>query len=101
MKPNKFTRINTIELDELLNGEPTWEQVAQFFQHGEFHEEHYTVQAIKKHLRTEQDKITMQDFDFSIEDMLNGRIGGEGWDKAEEIFKKWNEKLGFKCFNWL
>ncbi len=97
MKPNRFNP-DVIELDELLEGHPTWEQVAQFFQHGEFHEEHYSVKAIKKHLRTEQDKLTMYGFDFTIEDMLNGRIGGEAWDRAQEIFEKWNEKLGFKYF---
>ena len=60
-------------LDELLYGEPTWEQVVEFFRNGEFCEEQYLVEAIKRHLRTELDRRELFDMDASIEDILNGR----------------------------
>jgi hypothetical protein len=50
-----------IELDELLTGNPTWEQVADFWKNGEFYEEHYLVEAIKKHLRTPEHRQMMAD----------------------------------------
>jgi hypothetical protein len=83
-------------LDEMLFGTPTWEQVVEFFKNGEFHEEQYDVLAIKKHLLTSEQRQTLFDLNLSIEDMLNGRIGGE--QRVYAIFDQWNEKLGFKCF---
>lgn len=88
----------TICLDELLTGKPTWAQVVEFWKEGEFFEEKYTVEAIKKFLRTEEDRKIMYEFDFSIEEMLNGRIYPNQDKAVHDMFKRWNEKLGFKAF---
>lgn len=90
-----------IELDELLNGTPTWEQVVEFWRDdGEFYGEQYLVPAIKKWLRTEDQRQRMAKADISIEEMLNGRYeGGERIGKVvQSIFDEWNAKLGFKAF---
>ena len=112
----------TIELCELLQGQPTWEQVADFFHYGEFDNEEYLVAAIKRHLLRPEHKVAMERHGrgFSIEDMLNGRVV-EGWAEGDEvmeiqgtkfpnwdgeqralardwIFEQWNKALGFHCF---
>lgn len=88
-----------IDLDELLNGEPTWEQVVEFWKEdGDFCEEKYLVQAIKKHLRTEDQRKRMFDLDISIEEMLNGRYPMDKFDLVDAIYAEWNKKLGFQAF---
>jgi len=87
-----------IELDYLLSGNPSWEQVAEFFKLGEFDEENYLVAAIKKHLRTPEQKKILEDLDLSIEDCLNGRYGGDKEPAVDAIYTAWNEKLGFQSF---
>lgn len=89
-----------IELDELLHGNPTMAQVADFWKNGEFYEEHYLVAAIKKHLLTEEQRICLFNLDLSIEDVLNGRIGGGSkWEFVTNVlFPDWNQKLGFESF---
>lgn len=87
-----------IELDELLYGNPTWEQVVDFWKNGEFCEEKYLVEAIKTHLRTKEHRQMMADMDVSIEEMLNGRYGGDLEPKVFQIYDEWNAKLGFKSF---
>ena len=66
------------------------------------HEECYLVAAIKKHLRTPEHREVMYKFDFSIEDMLNGRVEEDSDDIVEardKIFDDWNKTLGFDFFN--
>lgn len=88
-----------IELDELLTGTPTWEQVVEFWRDdGEFCGEQYLVMAIKKWLRTEEQRQQMADMDMSIEEMLNGRYDGKFYDSVQKIYDEWNTKLGFKAF---
>lgn len=92
----------TIELDTLLYDQPkpaTWAEVLDFFKNGEFCQEHYLVAAIKKHLRTQEQKQILFDLDFSIEDMLNGRVPGEAnGNSVQAIYAEWNAKLGFHHF---
>ena len=87
-----------LELDELLYGDPSWEEVALFFKEGEFHEEHFSVTAIKKHLLTEEQRKKLFDLNLSIEECLNGRYTGEQEASVHAIYKEWNEKLGFHSF---
>lgn len=89
-----------IDLDELLNGNPTWEQVVEFWRDdGEFYGEQYLVPAIKRWLRTEDQRQRMAKADVSIEEMLNGRYNGERvGGVVQAIFDEWNAKLGFKSF---
>ena len=88
-----------IDLDGLLFGNPRWEEVVEFWKDdGEFCEERYLVDAIKKHLRTEDQRRRMFNLDVSIEDMLNGRYTGDKSDAVRAIFDEWNAKLGFKAF---
>jgi hypothetical protein len=90
-----------IDLDDLLyhgpSNPPTWAQVVEFFRDGEFHEEHYLVAAIKKHLLTEEQREWMHER-ISIEDMLNGRTDGAYERDVVRIFEEWNTKLGFHHF---
>ena len=92
-----------IELDELLNGTPTWDQVVEFWRdNGEFCGEEYLVSAIEKHLLTEQQRKQMFDLRLSIEKILNGRCEGtpENVKFTEDLFAAWNQKLGFKEFGY-
>lgn len=96
-----------IELDTLLHGNPTREQVQEFFREGEFCQEHYLVAAIKKHLRTPAQKVILDRLDLSIEECLNGRYGDRPdavSGKTQEIliaemYADWNRRLGHKHFN--
>jgi hypothetical protein len=91
-----------IELETLLHGEPTLEQVREFFRRGEFHEEHYSVAAIKRHLLTNEQKNLMVIHDLSIEDMLNGRVAGEERNAiVAGFYRVWNARLGFAHFGWI
>lgn len=91
-----------IDLDELLHGDPTWQQVQEFFQYGEFCEERYDVEAIEKHLLTEEQRIGMFNYHLSIEKMLNGRYPCQGKEKefVYSCYEAWNAKLGFKAFGY-
>jgi hypothetical protein len=90
-----------IDLDGLLNGSPTWEQIVEFWKDdGDFCEEAYLVQAIEKWLQTEEQRKRMFDARLSIEKMLNGRYVPDGKTDliVEAIYAEWNAKLGFKAF---
>ena len=98
-KRTRIQRPETIDLYELLNGTPTWEQVATFFRDGEFGDEHYLVSAIEKHLQTEEQRLAIFNARISIEKMLNGRTVGEDAHKLEaRIYDEWNRKLGHYQF---
>ena len=86
-----------IDLDFILNGTPTLQQVREFWRDGEFFEEHYLVTAIRRHLLTEDQRTEMHERRVSIEDALNGRAEGDmAWMDA--IYEAWNKKLGFHSF---
>jgi len=87
-----------IELEELLYGEPTWEQVVEFWKTGDCCEEHYLVEAIEKHLLTKTQRKQMFDERLSVEKMLNGRYDGKQEPVVFGIYAEWNAKLGFKAF---
>lgn len=84
-----------IDLDELLNGNPTHAQVREFFSRGEFHEERYLVQAIERHLQNEAERELIYKNRSSISDMLNGRVQG---NFHRPIFERWNDLLGYRFF---
>ena len=91
----------TIELDTLLFGTPSWNEVVDFWQRGEFHGEEYQVPAIKKHLRTDAQRKILADLDISIEEMLHGRIDSQAGNVAvKAIFEEWNKKLGFHYYGY-
>ncbi len=98
MAKKKFIRSEAIEIDMLLNGTPTWEQVVEWFKETS-DDEHWVVAAIKKHLLTEEQRKLMFEADISIEDLLNGRVQ-IGSDLVTKIFNEWNAKLGRKQFGW-
>jgi len=88
-----------IDLDELLNGTPTWEQVVEFWKDdGDFCEEQYLVAAIEKYLLTEEQRELMFKNHLTIEKMLNGRYMGLVSNMVRDIFELWNYKLGWKEF---
>ena len=58
-----------------------------------------SVQAIKTHLLTEQERKKLYDANLSIEDVLNGRFDeSHSGLIEEELFPAWNEKLGYRHF---
>jgi len=87
-----------IDLDDLLHGSPSWTKVVEFFKNGEFHNEHYLVEAIKTHLRSSANRDKLQKLDLSIEDVLNGRYGIKDEFFVRQIFNEWNQKLGYIHF---
>lgn len=88
-----------IELDDVLHGSPTWNEVQRFFADGEeFYEEGFLVAAIKRHLRTDEDKAELAALDVSIEEVLNGRYQFRDSEKIAAILIKWNAKLGCTYF---
>jgi len=87
-----------IDLDWLLYGNPTTEQVRWFFKEGEFHEEHYHVTAIERYCLTEEQRKGMFDRHLSIEKILNGRYTGDQEPFVRKTLKEWNDKLGVKAF---
>lgn len=96
----ELANVAEIDLDDLLNGKPSWPEVQKFFMENEFGDECYLVQAIKIHLITPAQKKILFKYDLSIEDTLNGRYGGKKGEEAavEKMYKQWNEKLGFNNF---
>lgn len=87
-----------IDLDYLLYGTPSWKEIVSFFEDDNWTGEEYLIQAIKKFLRTEEDRKQLFELDLSIEDILNCRYTQEQEEKVNSIYSRWNEKLGFKCF---
>lgn len=88
-----------MDLEDLLHGSPSWKDVKFYFQNGEFFDEHYLIEAITKHLLTDDQRGRMHSLRYSIADMLNGRIeGAVAQNDAEAIFAEWNAKLGFHHF---
>lgn len=96
----RMSESKLIDLDTLLCGRPTWDQVVAFWKDGEFCEEQYLVAAIEKHLLTEEQRKLMFDRHLSIEKMLNGRYvgGAEVGAAVERIYDEWNARLGFEAF---
>ena len=89
-----------IDLDTLLNGNPAWDEVVTFWRTEEFHEEGYLVTAIKRYLRTEEQRALLHQEDLSIEGLLNGRYTSQQASLVNKIMSEWNERLGFKAFGW-
>lgn len=90
-----------IDLDELLTGNPSWEEVAEFWRNEDFYEEQYLVEAIERWLLTEDQRKRLFDMRLSIEKILNGRYpcNDEYCNFVRQIFKEWNDKLGFESFS--
>ena len=87
-----------IDLDTLLHRNPTFEDVADFWRNGEFYQTRYLVAAIKKWLRTPEQKKVLDDLDLSIEEMLNGSYTEDQSAAVGTIYDAWNQKLGFRAF---
>lgn len=60
--------------------------------------EHYVVAVIKRCLRTPEQKTMLDHQDLSIEDLLNGRYGGEQEPFVYSLYEDWNKKLGYRYF---
>ena len=93
-------RVQIVELDTLLYGNPTWDQVVEFWKQGEFGDEGDLVDAIKRHLRTEAQRELMHVHDITIVDILNGRCCGSDNVVAHRIMGEWNVKLGYLAFHY-
>ena len=93
-----------MDLDWLLNlaprlgtGSPEDDrEIRDCFREGEFDSEEYLVEAIEKHLLTEDQRRQLFDNKLSIEKLLNGRFGDE--PVVDQIFAEWNTALGFEHF---
>jgi len=71
----------------------SWDEVC-----GYHDDEHWIVDAIKAHLLTPQQRQWLFEHDLSVEDLLNGRYGGDLEEEIYKIYDDWNKKLGFKEF---
>lgn len=60
--------------------------------------EEYVVAVIKRYLRTSEQKAWLDGQDLSIEDLMNGRYGGEQEPIVLSIYNDWNAKLGVRYF---
>lgn len=105
MSKHKSTQPLLMELDELLScpplgsGGPTDARVREFWEKdGEFHQEHYLVAAIERHLLTAEQRATIGSRGLSIEKMLNGRYGSADEPLVIAIFSVWNAKLNCRAF---
>jgi hypothetical protein len=89
----------TITLDTLLYGSCAWEEVQAFFaKDGEFPTEDSLITAIKKHLRTGEDRAWLERHDLSLEDLLNGRYPLALGHEVSQILGRWNQRLGCRYF---
>lgn len=61
-------------------------------------DEIWTVEAIKKYLRTEEHRQKLYELDLSLEEILNGRYNAKQSKGVDEIYAEWNNKLGFRAF---
>lgn len=88
------------DLDYILYGEPTWEKVVEAFRRDDWDQEQYLVEAIERHLQTEEQRQLLFENGLDIVKILNGRW--EQTPQREEVVKKifsdWNERLGFVSF---
>ena len=61
-------------------------------------EESDVVYFLNQYLRTPAQKKILDDLDYSIEDMLNGRIEFKDIPAVDPIFLDWNARMGIKYF---
>ena len=61
-------------------------------------EESEVVHFLKQHLRTPAQKKILNDFDYSIEDMMNGRIEIQDISMINAIFDDWNSRMGIRFY---
>lgn len=73
--------------------------IAEFFEHGEFHQEWRVVDAIKHYLLSPEQKKWLYKQDLSVEDILNGRYDYKFEKQIIKILKSWNKILGVKHFS--
>lgn len=63
--------------------------------------EEYIVEAIRKHLLTEEQRQQLFQRNNDIADCLNGRVEGEDSEAfTSQLFTDWNSKLGWKEFGY-
>jgi hypothetical protein len=89
-----------IDLDYLLYGNPDWNYVVNAFMENSFPDERYLVDAIEKHLLTEEQRKLLFENGLDVVKILNGR-----WENSiqrenviKQIYSDWNERLGFVSF---
>jgi hypothetical protein len=74
---------------------PTPEQIVQWMHDG-IDDQEYEIEVIKRHLRTQPQKVWLEEQDMSISDLLGGRRPHTL--DVQWIFDDWNKKLGVKQF---
>lgn len=87
-----------IDLEDVLNGDPSISELGEFFAKGEFHGERYLIRAIKKHLLTPIQKNELSDRNINLSDALNYEIDPEDENFVHNMFADWNKRLGVKAF---
>jgi hypothetical protein len=91
-----------LDLNELLyhapGSEPAWADVVEFWNLGEFPEEHYLVSAIEKYLLTSGQQQRLVALGLSLEDVLNGRYRESAQMTVNVMLSDWNTRLGFSPF---
>ncbi len=95
-KADFFQERNNQEVQELIRSSGLPEEVCNTLLHPD--REEHIVGVIKQYLRTSEQKAWLDAHDLSIEDLLNGRYGGQDESEVAAIYGAWNAKLGKKMF---
>lgn len=90
--------VSKMDLDYLIYGNPTSEEICAFFARGEFIEGKYLVDAIERHLVTDANWKTIGEHHLCVDKMLSGHYPVSKDEVVQELLRQWNEKLGFDCF---
>lgn len=69
----------------------------EIFEYG-FDSEDRQIEAIKQYLLSDDDRALLREHDVSLSDILNGRFAVALNAEIFPMFKRWNEKLGYKRF---
>lgn len=89
-----------VDLDQLLYGQVTLEEIQDYFRYGDFDDEVYLIKAIKRHLMDNYLQNKLNDLCVSISEILNGRVDESRIDPIiyDICFDRWNTTLGFERF---
>jgi hypothetical protein len=88
-----------ISIQDILYSELEWNVIANFFKLGQFEDENYYIDAVKKHLLTPEQNKQLIDNQISLWNML-GRKYKDNYRKKiiDKMYDDWNAKLGHKEF---
>src|SRR5260370_21868357 len=91
-KASSYQDRNYLEVQGMMGSSGLPEEVCYTLPYPD--REEHTVDIVKQYLRTSEQKAWLDAHDLSIEDLLNGRYGGDDEPGVEAIYGSFNTKLG-------